>query len=87
MTVALIFLILTIFFLPNYSLYDYIKEIRLKSIKEKQNEGVLIVCKNCKGSGQTEQDVNLLIAEASFAIWHNIHISSNKCEVCNKDKL
>lgn len=81
--------VVCLFFLPNYSLYDYLKEIRLKSYyeKQKQNEGVLVVCKKCNGTGETEQDVSLLWAEALFAMWFNNHMTPNKCEVCSKDKL
>jgi hypothetical protein len=80
-------LLIAIYFLPNYSLYDYIKPKSKKlEVYAEKNEGVLVVCKKCNGSGLTEQDVNLLTAEASFAIWYNIHVTSHKCEVCSKDK-
>lgn len=76
-------LILLLCFVPNYNLYDYLKEIRLKSINQnKKDEGVLVVCKTCKGTGETEQDVNLLMAKATYSIWHNSH--SRNCEACKK---
>lgn len=80
--IAIFSILLLMWFLPNYSLYDYIKGTR-----EKQNKGVTVVCKECNGTGQAEQDVNLLLSQASFAIWQNIHLNSNKCEVCSKEKL
>lgn len=82
--IVVIFLILLlVWLLPNYSLYDYLKGVD----STKQNKGIRVVCKKCNGTGQTEQDVNLLMAEASFAIWHNGHMTPNKCEFCKKDKL
>jgi hypothetical protein len=82
---VVILLLIAMYFLPNDNLYDYLKSKRLEPTKK--DEGVLVVCKKCNGSGETEQDVNLLMAEASFAIWYNIHINSNKCEFCSKEKL
>lgn len=81
-----ILLILVLWFLPNYSLYDYLKAKRLESLKP-EKKGVVVVCKTCKGTGQTEQDVNLLMAEASFTIWYNIHMASNKCKLCSNVKF
>ena len=82
--IVVVFLILfLVWLLPNYSLYDYLKGVN----STKQNKGIRVVCKNCNGTGQTEQDVNLLMAEASFAIWYNSHMTPNKCESCKKDKL
>lgn len=83
--VAIFLILLLTWLLPNYSLYDYLKGSP-KSVEKEKNEGILVICKNCNGTGQTEQDVNLLMAEASFAIWYNGHMTPNKCEVC-KDKL
>lgn len=84
--VIVIFLILLLVsLLPDYSLYDYLKDVMLKPTKQKQ--GVVVHCKTCNATGETEQDVNLLMSEASFAIWYNVHLSSNKCEICSKDKL
>lgn len=83
--IAIILILLLISLLPDYSLYDYLKDMRLKPIKQKQ--GVVVHCKTCNATGETEQDVNLLMSEASFAIWYNVHLSSNKCEICSKDKL
>lgn len=71
---------LTIFFL-----FLLIPERFVFSKKEK--EGVVIICKKCNGTGETEQDANLLMAEASFAIWCNLHVTPNKCEICSKEKL
>lgn len=46
------------------------------------NKGVEVVCKTCGGTGETEQDVNLLMAKATYSIWLNGH--SYGCEACNK---
>lgn len=70
--------------LPNYSLYDYLKSFDQNN---QQDKGIVVVCKTCKGTGETEQDINLLMAEASFAIWHNIHVTPNKCKICSKEKF
>lgn len=58
-----------------------------EEIKPNQQKGVVVHCKTCSATGETEHDVNLLMSEASFAIWYNTHLSSNKCEICSKDKL
>jgi len=87
--IAIFLILLLTWFLPNYSLYDYLKGLP-KSVEKEKNEGIegiIVICKNCNGTGQTEQDVNLLMADASFAIWYNGHMTSNKCGVCKKDKL
>ena len=84
----LIATILLFYFVPNYSLYDYLKEMRLKSINQnKKDEGVVVVCKKCNGTGETEQDTSLLMAEALFAMWYNSHVTPNKCEICSRGKL
>lgn len=83
--IAIILILLLVSLLPDYSLYDYLKDMMLKPVKQKQ--GVVVHCKTCNATGETEQDVNLLMSEASFAIWYNVHLSSNKCEICSKDKL
>ena len=56
----------------------YLKSEKLK----KENKGVEVVCKTCKGTGETEQDVNLLMAKAAYSIWFNSH--SKNCEACKK---
>lgn len=47
-----------------------------------KKKGVEVVCKTCGGTGETEQDVNLLMAKATYSIWLNGH--SYGCEACNK---
>lgn len=84
--IAIFLILLWALLLPNCSLYDYINGIKPNSNK-KQKQGVVVHCKTCNATGETEQDVNLLMAEASFAIWYNTHVSSNKCEICSKDSL
>lgn len=71
----LILIIISIFFL-------FKKE--KKETKEVKKEK--IICKTCNGTGQTKQDVNLLMTEASIAIWMNNHIMTDKCEICSKNK-
>lgn len=84
--IAIFLILLLTWLLPNYSLYDYLKGSP-KLVEKEKNEGVLVICKKCNGTGQTEQDVNSLMADASFAIWYNGHMTPNKCEFCKKDKL
>lgn len=43
---------------------------------------MVVHCKTCAGTGETEQDVNLLMSEASYAIWLNSH--SKNCDACKK---
>lgn len=74
-------------FFPNCSLYDYLAGVKTKPVEKEKNEGVHVVCKNCNGTGETEQDINLLMAEASFAIWYNGHMTPNRCEACSKHNL
>lgn len=47
-----------------------------------KKKGVEVVCKTCGGTGETEQDVNLLMAKAAYSIWFNGH--SRNCEACRK---
>jgi hypothetical protein len=47
---------------------------------------VKITCKTCKGTGETKQDVNLLMTQASLALWMNKHIIMENCEICSKNK-
>lgn len=85
--IAIFLILLWALLLPNCSLYDYLNGIKPNPINQKQKQGVVVHCKTCNATGETEQDVNLLMSEASFAIWYNTHLSSNKCEICSKDKL
>lgn len=55
-----------------------IKPKQKPSVKEK------IICPNCQGTGQTKQDVNLLMTKASFTLWMNHHAMVEKCEICKK---
>lgn len=52
-----------------------------------KDQGVLVVCKKCGGTGEMEQDVNLLMTQASIAIWQNIHVASDKCAICSDERL
>ena len=45
-----------------------------------KNEGFVVHCKTCDATGETEQDINLLMSEASYAIWLNSH--SRNCDAC-----
>jgi len=94
--ILLLLSLLLVYFLPNYSLYDYLKSKRIDYLKSKRLENlknkeekkyVLVVCETCNGTGETEQDINLLMLQASFSVWYNIHITSDKCEKCSKDKF
>ena len=69
---------LTIFFLFMLVSERFI----LNKKKLEKNEGVVVYCKTCGATGETDQDVNLLMSEASYAIWHSGH--SYGCEECNK---
>lgn len=51
-------------------------------LNKKKDEGVVVHCKTCNGTGETEQDVNLLMSEASYAIWLNSH--SRNCYACRR---
>jgi hypothetical protein len=44
----------------------------------------IIVCKQCKGTGQCKTDVNKLMMDASFALFINHHLMVDKCEKCVK---
>lgn len=57
-------------------------ETVLSKAKKTPSTGVEVVCEACGGTGEKEQDVNLLMAEGAFAIWLNGH--SYGCEECNK---
>jgi hypothetical protein len=70
----------------NWVEVDYLTGVKTSPVKQ-ENKGVHVVCKACNGAGETKQDVNLLMVEASFAIWHNGHMTPNRCEACSKDKL
>lgn len=66
-------------FLAGLAIYHRSQTPKLESEKKK---GVEVVCKACGGAGETEQDVNLLMAKGMYAIWFNGH--SYGCETCNK---
>lgn len=68
---------LLIFFLGLAFYYERV----LSKAKKTRQAGVEVVCKACNGTGEKEQDVNLLMAEGMFAIWINGH--SYGCEECN----
>lgn len=48
--------------------------------KTNKKKGVEVVCKTCGGTGETEQDVNLLMAKAVYSMWFATH--SRNCEAC-----
>lgn len=53
--------------------------------ENRENKVIEVICKKCNGNGELEQDVNLLMTQASFAIWHNLHVNSNeKCKTCSE---
>lgn len=47
-----------------------------------EKKRVEVICKTCGGTGETEQDVNLLMAKGMYTIYFNGH--SYGCETCNK---
>jgi len=51
-------------------------------LNKKKDEGVVVHCKTCGATGETDQDVNLLMSEASYTIWLNSH--SRSCDPCKK---
>lgn len=51
-------------------------------LNKKKDESVVVHCKTCNGTGETEQDVNLLMAKGTYSIWHSGH--SYGCEEYNK---
>ena len=51
-------------------------------LNKKKDEGVVVHCKTCDGAGETEQDVNLLMAKGACSIWRGGH--SYGCEECNR---
>lgn len=51
-------------------------------LNKKKDEGVVVHCKTCGATGETDQDVNLLMSEASYAIWLNSH--SRNCDSCKR---
>lgn len=55
---------------------------RSQTRKPEKKRGVEVVCKTCGGTGETEQDVNLLMAKAAYSIWLDGH--SRNCEACKK---
>ena len=48
----------------------------------KLSEPPLIVCGQCRGSGEYPADVNKLMMEASLALYINHHLMVDKCKKC-----
>ena len=64
-----------------------IKTWRIKQFqeqKQKQSEPPLIVCHQCKGSGEYPTDVNKLMMDASLTLFINHHLMVDKCDKCVK---
>lgn len=55
---------------------------RISKPEPEKKKGVEVVCRSCGGTGETEQDVNLLMAKAAYSIWFDGH--SRNCEACKK---
>jgi hypothetical protein len=88
LTVIFVFALIIVLFSPilpwdKYNLYDYLKAQRLQPYNEKYKKH-LIICKQCKGSGEYPTDVNKLMMDASLALFINHHLMVDKCEKCVK---
>lgn len=57
-----------------------VNKSRKQEPEKEKEKGVVVVCKTCKGTGETEQDVNLLMAKAVYSMWFASH--SRNCEDC-----
>ncbi len=72
----------------NWNLFDELKysihpELRPKPVEEKEKfDPPIIICPECKGSGEKIQDVNKMMMEAKCAIWMNGHTAGNRCKDC-----
>lgn len=51
---------------------------------EKLSQPPLIVCYQCKGSGEYPTDINKLMMEASLTLFINKHLMVDRCEKCVK---
>lgn len=80
--VAIILFVLSFFIPDKYNLYDYLKAKRLESYNQKHKE-IFITCIYCNGTGETEEDVNLIMRDAKMALWLNYHLMSEKCTDCD----
>lgn len=58
----------------------------LNNILKKNIEPPLIICNQCKGTGEYPTDVNKLMMDASFALFVNKHLAVDKCDQCVKLK-
>ena len=102
--VVIITLLLITLYLENKypsNWYDEIKysihpQLRPKPVEE--IDSPVIICPECKGSGEKIQDVNKMMMEAKCAVWMNGHtagdagckdckIIDNKYEHCEKAKI
>jgi len=80
--VAIILFVLSFFIPDKYNLYDYLKTKRLESYNQKHKE-IFITCIYCNGTGEREEDVNLIMRDAKMALWLNYHLMSEKCRDCD----
>lgn len=51
---------------------------------EKLSEPPVIICRQCKGTGEYPTDINKLMMDASLALFINHHLMVDKCEKCVK---
>lgn len=68
-TSIIIFFVVTFFFWSFYKIYH-------------QNQKPIIICKECNGQGSLVKDVNLMMLDATLAIYMNHHIMTEKCKDC-----
>jgi predicted metal-binding protein len=80
--VALGLFIGTFFIPPKYNLFNYLKATRLESYNQKYKE-VFITCIYCEGTGERNEDVNLIWRDAKMALWLNNHLMNDKCKECD----
>lgn len=59
----------------------YLNGLHQKNIK-KLSEPPIIVCGQCKGTGEYPTDINKLMMEASLALYINHHLMVDKCKKC-----
>ena len=79
--VAIILFVLSFFIPDKYNLYDYLKSKRLELYNQKQKEH-FITCIYCNGTGEREEDVNLIMRDAKMALWLNKHLMVDRCKKC-----
>lgn len=77
---------------PKEHLFDTIKysihpELRPKEPIKETEERPVIICPECKGSGEKIQDVNKMMMEAKCAIWMNGHTAGGSSAGCKDCKI